>query len=230
MEKQCLTAEIINNKTYKEFDYSEIIVLTTTIENFKITTLNAIANFLINRSLIRQSNSFSLYNARELYPQAIQNYNYAMQNNYPFNAFEAYMKYILSYNKNCLLSYYYDTYNFTGGAHGNTIRLSDTFSLVTGKMIPLSAYFKSMTYYRAKIINLILAQAVQNYTNDNNLYFDNYKDLIVQYFNPRSYYLSEYGLVIYYGQYEIGPYVSGIVEFTIPYNELDFPPTCEIWC
>jgi len=58
------------------------------------------------------------------------------------------------------------------------------------------------------------------------IYFEDYRNLIVQHFNPASYYLSNDGLVIYYQQYEIAPYATGIVEFTIPFSVLEWRPHC----
>ena len=52
------------------------------------------------------------------------------------------------------------------------------------------------------------------------MYFDDYQDLIKKNFNPQSFYLTPNGLVIYYQQYEVGPYAAGIIEFTIPYEQI----------
>jgi hypothetical protein len=52
------------------------------------------------------------------------------------------------------------------------------------------------------------------------IYFENYRSLIVRYFNPNSFNLSPDTLSVYYQQYEIGPYVSGIIVFNIPYESL----------
>ena len=60
------------------------------------------------------------------------------------------------------------------------------------------------------------------------MYFEDYKNLVEENLNMDNFYLSKEGLVIYFGLYEIAPYVSGIRTFTIPYTaEGIIPPSCE---
>ena len=68
-------------------------------------------------------------------------------------------------------------------------------------------------------VNEINRQIKVNIDAGNNYYFENYEELVKEYFNPRNFYLNEEGVVIFYQLYEIGPYVSGIMTFTIPYEE-----------
>ena len=49
-------------------------------------------------------------------------------------------------------------------------------------------------------------------------YFDNASLLAVQQFDPRRFYCTPRGVVLYYQQYEIAPYSSGIPEFFFPYS------------
>ena len=56
----------------------------------------------------------------------------------------------------------------------------------------------------------------------------NYEKNVEQYFNPEHFYLKPAGLVVYFQQYEIAPYSSGIPEFTIPYlEEYVLRPQCQ---
>lgn len=41
------------------------------------------------------------------------------------------MEYTITYNDNCFLSYYNDKYEYTGGAHGMTVRSLNTFFPIT---------------------------------------------------------------------------------------------------
>jgi hypothetical protein len=93
-------------------------------------------------------------------------------------------------------------------------------------MIPLCAYFDSKTNYKELLINLIQMQAEENYIANLGIYFENYKDLIAENFNPQSYFLTEKSISIYYQQYEIAPYSTGIVVFEIPYSVAACPPSC----
>ena len=49
-------------------------------------------------------------------------------------------------------------------------------------------------------------------------YFENYKELINKTFNPNSFYCTPEGISVYYQQYDIAPYSSGIREFLMPYT------------
>jgi len=60
----------------------------------------------------------------------------------------------------------------------------------------------------------------------NNIYFDDYEKNVANYFNPKSFYLVPDGIVIYFQQYEIAPYASGIPQFTIPYSAYILKPGC----
>ncbi|HBB28743.1 MAG TPA: DUF3298/DUF4163 domain-containing protein, partial [Clostridiales bacterium] len=130
------------------------------------------------------------------------------------------------YNDNCFLSLYTDKYEYTGGAHGNTIRTSNTWELCTGQNIYLYCFFKPYTDYTHMLIQEIIAQAEENLKENPFIYFDDYKNLIIKNFNPHSFYMSPDGITIYYQQYDIAPYSTGIVEFTIPYTKIGWFPSC----
>lgn len=180
----------------------------------------------INEGVKEQVDEFYEYSMNVLFPQAKNDYMESLNSGYTFNPYSAYSQYTITYNKNCFFSYYYDNYTFTGGAHGNTIRHSKTTSLNSGDTISLSDFFRKEENYKEIVLTEILRQAEKNMSADPNLYFENYKELIVKNFNKKSFYLSDDGIVIYFGQYDIAPYAVGIVEFTIPYSMVAFPPTC----
>lgn len=50
------------------------------------------------------------------------------------------------------------------------------------------------------------------------IYFEDYRERISQYFREENFYCEPSGVVIYYQQYDIAPYSSGIRTFLIPYN------------
>jgi hypothetical protein len=125
----------------------------------------------------------------------------------------------VTYNQDCAVSLYFDQYLYTGGAHGNTVRYSDTWNLQSARSIKIDEMFQNSINYKAYIIMIINNQIAEQIKNGENIYFDDYKKNVVKYLNLNSYYLSPQGVVIYFQQYEIAPYSSGIPEFTIPYVE-----------
>lgn len=224
-------AKIEWNQQEKNYDYKNTLVLTTSLKNFKVEIANSkFAQTLINRVLLAQENYFVRNNTAYLYPQAVKNYIESQKNpNGHFNPFGADLTYNVTYNDNCVLSFYYDTYNYTGGAHGSTIKKSNTFSLLSGRQLKLSNFFYPTTPYRRKILEEILRQARINNQQDEGLYFDDYERLIVRYFNPNSFYLTPEGIVIYYQQYDIAPYAVGMPEFLITNDLLDILPNCRFY-
>jgi hypothetical protein len=227
MKQPNMSAEIIGAKDVKEYNYAQTVVLTSDIENFRVKLpFSRLAEYTINRTLALQESLFLASVTKVLYPQAVQDYKNSLVNGFPFNPFGAFLSYTATFNQQCFLSFYYDEYTYTGGAHGNTTRRSNTFNLDTGRNVPLSAYFDDKINYVGQILNIIIEQAENNIKQNQQIYFDDYKTLIKKYFNQNSYYLTPQGIVIYYGQYEIAPYATGIVEFVIPYDKVDFPPNC----
>lgn len=209
---------VINKQNYdREFIYDDTVVLTTAFESFIADIAVKPAENRINSRINMQLSEFLRYNERELFPSAVEVYKESVANNYPIRPYESLLNYTITFNQKGFISTYRDRYDYTGGAHGNTIRKSDTFSLMSGQNLPLAAFFPKNTDYIALILKEILKMADENHE----YYFENYKELILQYFNPQNYYLTENGLAIYYQQYEIAPYSTGIVVFEIPYSSLD---------
>jgi hypothetical protein len=101
-----------------------------------------------------------------------------------------------------------------------------TYDLQTGQKIRLQDLFRPGQNWRRLIIEQIMLIADKRMSEDP-VYFDNYRELIVKNFNENSFYLTPAGVVIYYQQYEVGPYAIGIVEFEIPYSDLGLTsPAC----
>lgn len=211
----------------KSFEYNNKEMLTLSIRYPWISIPgNHNAQNRINNQISTQVNKYYKYASDKLYSQAVDGYKDSIKNNFPFHPYEAYMEYVPTYNENCFLSLYYDRYEFTGGAHGNTIRSSDTWELCRGTNIPLYCFFSPGVDYKSFLINEITRQAETDMKLEPNIYFENYKSLISENFNPESYFMTPDGISIYYQQYEIAPYSTGIVVFNIPYSKIGWYPSC----
>jgi len=227
MNKYCYNATINMQEYKRAFYYKNIEVLFLSIK-YPIISMknNTQSEWLINNQIAMNVNDY-IKHADYLYEQAIDSYNDSLTNDYPFHGYEAYMEYTITYNENCFLSMFNDKYEFTGGAHGNTVRSSTTWELCCGMIIPIYGFFKPGTNYTQFIIDEITKQADYNMIQKKEgIYFDDYKSLIVKNLNLNSFYLSTKGLTIYYQQYDIAPYSTGIVEFTIPYKTIGWYPSC----
>jgi len=206
----------INKQEYKrEFIYDDVVVLNTAFESIVVDIRQyKIAENRINATIERQLFQFLKDSEYNLFIEAVTVYKEAVANGYPIRPFESLLDYNVTYNDNGLLSLYRDRYDYTGGAHGITIRKSDTYNLKTGAKVPLDAFFPNQYNYMQYLIDEMIKIAKQ----DPSIYFENYQELIIKYFNPKSYYLTPNGIAIYYQQYEIAPYSTGIVVFEIPYK------------
>ncbi|RBP70118.1 uncharacterized protein DUF3298 [Alkalibaculum bacchi] len=210
-----------------KFKHDDIEILTLNIKYPIVNVYNSPrAEEMINNQISMQVNEYIKYATNTLYNQAMNTYIDSLKNNFPFHGYEAYMEYTITYNGNCFLSLYVDKYEFTGGAHGNTIRTSNTWELCTGESIYLYCFFEPHTDYTHMIIQEIITQTGENLKENPGIYFDDYKDLIIKNFNPYSFYMSSNEITIYYQQYDIAPYSTGIVEFTIPYVKIGWFPSC----
>jgi hypothetical protein len=227
MKKTYCTAIIEMNEFKKNFEYNNIVILTLTIKYPLINIPhNKYAENNINSMINNQIIEYYNYVSRIMYNNAVEYYHDSQANDFPFHVNEAIVEYNVTYNDNCFLSLYKDKYEFTGGAHGSTIRSSDTWETCQGTYIPMYCYFYRGTNYMNLLINEITKQAARNLNKNPGIYFEDYKNLIIQNFNPNSYFLTPYGMTIYYQQYDIAPYSTGIVEFTIPYEIIGWYPSC----
>ena len=210
------SAYISIRKIERTFTYDNTPVLKVSVQYPKVILYKNLSTLrIINSQIQTQVNDFYHYASSDLYQQAIDDYKYKQENGFPFNHYEAMLHYEITYNEHYYLSLYRDQYEYTGGAHGNTVRSSDTWNLKNGHNVLLSEFFSADQDYRAYLIEQITRQADEQMTQNPGIYFENYQALIVQYFNEEHYYLVPDGIAIYYQQYEIAPYSAGIVVFTI---------------
>jgi hypothetical protein len=206
------------------FTFEDVLLLSTKIIRFSVVLKNQRVESIINETVNEQVAKFFNYVSGDFYDQAKANYIESKTGQFPFRRFESFLDYLVPYNDNCVLSSYHDEYFFSGGAHGTTARYSDTWNLKTGQIIPLGAYFKGN--YREFVLDKIIEQADKMQTENTGVLFEDYQKLIRQNFDPKNYYLTTEGIVIYFQQYEIAPYSSGIVTFTIPFTKVPYPPSC----
>lgn len=108
-------------------------------------------------------------------------------------------------------------YQYTGGAHGFTIKTPYNFNLVTGKEITFEDLFKENSDYK-KVINKEIQKQIKK---EPNRFFPDEVELFSGINDKQSFYIEDGKLVIYFGLYEIAPYSSGIVEFEIPNSVLN---------
>lgn len=220
--------QVENNTIERNLEYKNTLVLRYKISfpQFRSADFRSTASKL-NAFYRTKALTFKRYCEGELYRMAIREYEYSVANGFPVRAFEAQLNYTITYNQDCGLSLYFDQYQFTGGAHGSTTRDSQTWNLRTGRRVTLRQLFPYSLNYQDFIIQTINHQIAAQIAAGNNIYFDNYEKLTEATFKPEQFFLTPDGLAIYYQQYDIAPYSSGIPVFIIPYEEGRIvPPSC----
>ncbi|MGI6748581.1 MAG: DUF3298 and DUF4163 domain-containing protein [Anaerovoracaceae bacterium] len=172
----------------------------------------------INKRYLRWVNQLQEKYETVYYQEAIKDYECRTKSNFPFHAHEAISTYEITYLQDSLISLFYDHYLYSGGAHGTTKRASSTVNIQTGCQVRLFQNATDPAADKALILDRIREQIVVQMRMNKYQYFDDYPQLIYEHFNPESFYLTPEGIVIYYQQYEIAPYSSGIPEFLINYQ------------
>lgn len=174
------------------------------------------AVYAINQFYASLAKDKEAYCRSILYPQAVDSARYIQENIPPFRYYEFIMTYNVTFNSGCIVSLYREEYTYMGGAHGSTLRMSDTWNFKTGQRIQL----KDLSAYDSedKLLMGIDRQIAELLKTSAGSFFDNYTLLVRNTFHPNSFYLTPNGIVIYFQQYDIAPYAAGLPEFLFPFH------------
>ena len=130
---------------------------------------------------------------------------YFKDNPSPLISYQLYVRYKIT-NRDDIISFYIDYYQFTGGAHGITNRVAYNIDVATGNELKLEDIFKK------DFLNNEISRQI---SKDPDRYFTG-KDGFNGINENQNFYIKNKKLVIYFELYEIAPYASGISEFVIP--------------
>lgn len=213
---------IVTNTFEKELYYKNTVVLKYKIEYPKIIG-NSIGIHRFNRFNFIKAIKLKQYVEKNLFREAKELYDFNMSNGYPTMIYEIVSNFTITLNKNPYVSLYSDEYIFSGGAHGTTTRTSQNWNIQTGSQINLNELFDCNCDYVLYILKDINNQIEEQIANGTNYYFDNYCNLVLNSIDLNSFYLDNKYVNIYFQQYDIAPYSSGIPTFQItslPYMTL----------
>ncbi|MPM48118.1 hypothetical protein SDC9_94840 [bioreactor metagenome] len=175
---------------------------------------------VVNRFYAVRARRFRVYCETTLFDMAVRQYLDDIKNDFPVREFEAMLTYEQTFCADCILSLYFDRYEYTGGAHGNTVRDSQTWNLQSAGLLRLRQIVRCKPNYRTYLIG----EANKQIAKDPSDYFDNYPALVAGTFSKNSFYCLTKGVVVYFQQYDIAPYSSGIREFLLPYSDCVISP------
>lgn len=208
--------QIEKKKIKGELKYKNTVILTYKIEYPQmIFSKYTRGKEIFNKCNKKKATELEEYVKTQLYKNAKEVYEYNIANGYPIMVYEVISEYHISYNEEYIISLYQDEYQFTGGAHGSTIRTSQNWNLKEASTIPLTYFFPNNPYYIIDILKEINSQIKTQIEEGKNQYFENYCELVLETFNLNSYYIMPNQIAIYFQQYDIAPYSSGIPVFLI---------------
>lgn len=206
--------KIIKNIFENELYYRGSLILKYKIEYPKMISNNMGAN-RFNQYNYTKALQLKQYVESELFKEAKETYDYNVSNGYPIMVYEIISNYTITYNQDPLVSLYSDEYIYSGGAHGNTIRSSQNWNIHSGNQFPLENLFNHNCSYILYILKEINKQIEQQITDGVNYYFENYCNLVLTTIDLNNFYLEPKYIIIFFQQYDIAPYSSGIPTFLI---------------
>lgn len=118
--------------------------------------------------------------------------------------------FLVTFNREGVLSIVTDYHEYLGGAHGSTLRKGFTFSLKDGKQLTINDLLSSSTDAKKKL-NTKLKENIKK---------DGYADVFNGLKEDPDFYVKETGLTIFYQQYEIAPFAVGFPTYTFRFSEL----------
>lgn len=191
--------ENIVDKVYKsKNDYLDINVVIPQITG--LTNRNQ--EIIINNKIIKWTENW-MNEVKQIADE------YFKGNPAPLMPYQLYARYKVT-NNSGITSFYIDYYQFSGGAHGITTRISYNVEKSTGKELELKDVFKDNFKYK-DVINKEINRQI---SKDPDRYFigkDGFNGIV----DNQSFYIKNNTIVIYFGLYDIAPYAAGIPEFII---------------
>lgn len=114
---------------------------------------------------------------------------------------------------------------YSGGSHPTSVQVAYNMDISGQRLLRLEDVIEETA--ADELARMVLAAVDEKFTmiDGGNGLFEDYADIIATsmvYGNMTPYwYLNDEGLVIFYNQYELGPYAAGIIKAELPYADLE---------
>ncbi len=110
-------------------------------------------------------------------------------------------------------------YEYTGGAHPNAVRVAYNFNTQTGERMTLADVASDLDELRTKSM-AYLGEALEE-PEWSELLFSDYRNHLEDILTDSTWYTDREGFYIICNEYIITPHSAGILEFLLPYDEVD---------
>lgn len=215
LENAMQTIQDLTRKDTMYYGNIPVFIYQITYPSFTTTCSTSSAQ-KINDYYAQTAKRMEAYSRTVLYAQAVENARYIPSGKPPFNSYTFDSKYKVTYNEKCISSLYTETYTYMGGAHGETKRTSDTWDFRTGTRLQLNDVYPLTGATLRTMQSALEQQAASRLEENPGSYFDDYRTLLQKNFHRNSFYIQPGAVVIYYQQYDIAPYSTGLPEFYLP--------------
>ena len=172
----------------------------------------------IRRYYRTQCRAYLRYCGRQLFPMAAAAYHAALASSAPLPCFRAELTYHVTCHEGGFWSLYTQSQEPDDGGRTLLRRWGDTWDLRTGYPAPISAFFPPRSGWRKTLLTLAAEEIRRQEAAGHAQYFPNWRRMLRRHFNPRSFYLTDSGLALFYPMYAIAPAMEGIPVFTLPWN------------
>ena len=189
----------------KEIKTENINVLVPNVKNDKKSPAIAKINEALYKDATKYLDEFKQTLADDVKEEGLS----AVKERYIFTG-----SYEVKFNNKNFVSIINKGFLYTGGAHGNTWKRAVNANLETGEIYKLSDIFKTGSPYKNRLNASIKRQIKEHQDWKDSLDFKGVED-------DTKFYITGEVLVIFYDEYEIGPYVVGAPEFYIPCRDID---------
>lgn len=138
---------------------------------------------------------------------------------YGFSGYYSDFDTVVTRNDSNVISFRTTVSNYSGGAHGNYSCSGLNYNTKTGETIAFSDLAENAESFHKDTL-AYLQELITTETYQDILFESAADDLESVLYQDTSWYLSTSGLTFFSDPYALGPYSSGMIEFTIPYGEL----------
>lgn len=177
----------------------------------------------IRRFYQLQGRSYLRYCERWLLPQAKAAYEAALAASTPLPCFHAELTYRVTYNDGGFWSLYTQSRETLPSGLPLLLRRGDAWDLAAGYPVPIQSFFPRQCRWRRQLLALTMQEMEQRERSGAAVYHPAWRRELRRSFNPRSYYLTEEGLALFFPMYALSP-TAEIPVFTVPYRTLrSFP-------
>ncbi|MGM9537828.1 MAG: DUF3298 domain-containing protein [Candidatus Onthomonas sp.] len=152
---------------------------------------------------------------------AKEDYSLALEEGWEWYPYEFFLQAEVTRCDGRVLSLRFDEYQYTGGVHGYGFSYGRSYDLVSGSRLTLDfmsvqgASFRDTALERVEALCQTEDYAELLYPKGS------YEDGLTDVVQDARFYLDEEGVIFLADPYLIGPYSSGVIEFHLPYSELE---------